>query len=137
MYQIHVDIPGLEAETYTISPTSDDTTQAGFDFVVSEEGITTVASEPTGIKIIQASSDMRLYPNPSNGDMNVVVKLVNSEIVSYSITNLLGEVVQTKSFGTLPAGIQSFEINDLTPGMYSIAVTHGAKVGTFKALVLE
>jgi ELWxxDGT repeat protein len=65
------------------------------------------------------SSKIIMYPNPSNGKINVLIK-DNSKIVDVSVYNFLGENVM-KSL--LPVSLDSYDLSKLNKGIYLIKIT--------------
>ncbi len=74
-----------------------------------------------------AKAGMLLFPNPSSSIMNVDVKKV--KVNEAHIYNLLGQKIQTQ---VLPENAEfiSFNIENLTSGVYLLQLTNGTKVYT-------
>lgn len=71
---------------------------------------------------VAKSEVLNVYPNPSNGIVNVDYNFANATEANVKVTNLLGQVVYTQELGKQAAGKQSFNINltNLANGMYTI-----------------
>jgi hypothetical protein len=84
------------------------------------------ASFTTGISSIdQPNASFNLYPNPATSVLNMDLNMLESDNVTVSIVNTLGQVVMTENYGKLQNGfsVLSFDINNLTPGAYVVNVT--------------
>ncbi|MBX0334239.1 S8 family serine peptidase [Pontibacter sp. HSC-14F20] len=82
--------------------------------------------------IMGASSDM-VYPNPTNGDFNLVVNGAAHEQFQISVWDVNGKLVQQRNL-TLESATQTQQLNleDQPKGLYLIQVTNGSKVQTHK-----
>lgn len=63
---------------------------------------------------------LNVYPNPVNTILNVELKSAGT----LQITNMLGEIIQTQA---IQSGINSFDISNLTSGIYFIQTQNGTK----------
>lgn len=77
---------------------------------------------PTGINDLnKAITNLSVYPNPVNNDVNISFYLKNKENISFNILDITGRVVYSKQ-ETFNAGNQeqSFNTNQLANGIYFI-----------------
>jgi hypothetical protein len=85
-------------------------------------------------------NDLRVYPNPANGKVNVVFNGVDGEKAVINVIDLSGRLVQTENLGTLrPDEINySFDVSSLNAGIYivNISATSGVK-RTVKLIVTK
>lgn len=81
-------------------------------------------------------SFLKLFPNPTNGNSNVLLNLETSAEVSMSIYDVTGKEVGNRAYGSLQ-GPQTLLVNSslLPKGMYTIAVTADGQVFTKKLMV--
>jgi uncharacterized protein YjdB len=72
--------------------------------------------------------DIRLFPNPTNSRINIVVEgLNNSDVVEVKLYDMTGRSIYT---GLLDAGRATLNVAEYPSGMYSIVLTKdGAKIG--------
>ena len=90
----------------------------------------------TGIETIQWASELKVYPNPSNGkiyiefgDKSQVLSDFNVQII-----NQLGEVILTKSFPPNNT-LVGFDLSQFTEGLYFIKVILNDKIFNKKIVV--
>ena len=79
-----------------------------------------------GIKsIVAGKQEFSVYPNPVENVLNLDLKLEESDNVSVTIMNSLGETVKTKSFGKVSTGssVLTLDLSDLASGAYVISVS--------------
>ena len=78
------------------------------------------ASLISGVEQPEQLSDVRLYPNPSNCQLNLEYQLRTSSQVSIAITDLAGKQVIGLENGWQSAGAQRYtpDLSGLTSGMY-------------------
>jgi len=74
---------------------------------------TTADQTTSSAQVLSRSDDILLYPNPSSDYLNLNS---NNEIISYTIINVLGEVLSKKK----GANIKMIDINNLDNGNYTI-----------------
>lgn len=86
---------------------------------------------------ITSVEDINIYPNPADEYTSVNFKLNNSSKVKITITNLVGQTVQTKNYGTLNTGSHNLIINtsNFNNGIYFISLEAGNKKVTRKIVV--
>ena len=75
----------------------------------------------TGVKENEIAKAVRVYPNPSKGQLNVSVSLDQSRDISIIVTNALGQVV----YETVEYNVSTQVINlnlNLSNGMYNVKV---------------
>ncbi|MEO5571292.1 MAG: T9SS type A sorting domain-containing protein, partial [Bacteroidia bacterium] len=83
---------------------------------------------PTGMEDISNSSGMQLgqnHPNPANGLTNIDYMIPERGTVSLTVTNLMGQVVETLVDEDQAQGIHSisFDANKLNSGVYFYSLT--------------
>jgi hypothetical protein len=82
---------------------------------------------PTGIQNVTLENGMSVYPNPMNDNATVSFNLAQASNVTMSVYNMVGELVYSNGFGTMPAGNQLVRLNaaDLSNGMYFVEINSG------------
>ncbi len=68
------------------------------------------------------NTNLKVYPNPSQGMVWVELTTPHSESVDISILNLMGQVVATQNLTANGKTTTSFQLDGLRPGMYLIRV---------------
>ncbi|MCU0417198.1 MAG: DUF839 domain-containing protein [Cytophagaceae bacterium] len=83
------------------------------------------------------ASDNRLvvYPNPTSGTCTIDFKLEKAASVSYKIIDLAGNVVSTKTIGTMAAGDHTENLQITNKGMYMVVLQADQTVITKKVQV--
>ncbi|WP_281298632.1 T9SS type A sorting domain-containing protein [Flavobacterium limnophilum] len=111
----------------------------GYDMPAAPTPNIQVVSASLGINkpILDAESDVVVYPNPSNGQFTIQFNGSRSENVKVEISNLLGQIVVQKDY-KLTDGKKMLVLNipDLTKGVYLLKVNSEEGVSTHK-LVIE
>ncbi|MFK7048511.1 MULTISPECIES: M4 family metallopeptidase [Flavobacterium] len=89
-------------------------------------GATAVAGLTSGTEISDEANNynMEIYPNPSNGVLNI--RLLDNRAVSYQIYNLMGQPLKSGKLN------QEINVSDLATGMYVIEINDGQKTLTKK-----
>lgn len=117
-YRNDVLIPGATGQTYTPS-------QLGVYYdIVTINGCSTQSSDSItvtqlGVGINEVSNDnhFSLFPNPTNGNLNLSYHLTINTAVEFRITDVIGRTVYTSLLkGTL--GTETMDISDLSKGIY-------------------
>lgn len=76
----------------------------------------------TGIAQPAASASVDVYPNPSNGIVNVNLSLAASQYVKINVYNSFGEIVSSKEIGTSNGGLYPLDLSQLATGNYVVQV---------------
>lgn len=95
-------------------------------------GVIMAPSKVEGITSIERAA---AYPNPAAGEINVPFVLNNSADVTVTLTNMLGQVVATKVMGNVAKGVATFDVNNLSNGLYTYAVVAGGQRTTGRVAV--
>jgi hypothetical protein len=91
----------------------------------------------TGVEENEAVSSVHIYPNPAQNNATVNFELVNSDEVTISVVNTIGQVIVTENLGNLSAGNHNYELNatDLSNGLYFLNITVGNNTVTKKVSI--
>jgi hypothetical protein len=85
-------------------------------------GVTIVVSECTGIVDNTSAALMTLYPNPNNGQFNIVFA-ADAADVSVEITDVEGRTVQVQQFNAVVAGVNNtISMENAANGFYFVKV---------------
>lgn len=79
--------------------------------------VDTVLYDPSGIRAIAQSTNTSLYPNPNTGLFTL--QCAGAQVGEYTITDMLGHIVQQRSVTTT---LQAIDMREAAPGIYTIAV---------------
>jgi hypothetical protein len=95
---------------------------------------------PTGTTDIQHNelgSAINLFPNPNNGQFNFAVNLTEAANLNFTIINMLGQVVYTKSENNITNAVLSCDLSHLSKGVYYANITDGKNNKTVKKIIIE
>ncbi len=77
----------------------------------------------TGIPSLSKGNNVfDLYPNPTDGMLNLTISLTQSSPVLIQVMNLLGETVATKTIDNTIGGSYSMNLSDLSQGIYFVQI---------------
>lgn len=82
------------------------------------------------------NSSIKIYPNPSNGDM-MYVEPKNINYSKVEILNILGSVVATETKESQVSEKIKLNLNSLSAGTYFVRVTDGSKVYTERFFIAK
>lgn len=96
------------------------------NFCGSDTSYLTVSTSVTGIQELNAHTSISVYPNPTDGQFNLVVDAGQSANFSVEVTDLQGRVVYQQDLGQI-LGNQKQVINlaDVASGIYLVKVKSG------------
>jgi autotransporter-associated beta strand protein len=77
------------------------------------------------VKVLLKENELTVYPNPSNGIVNVSFDINSYQKVE--LVDLTGKILMTKTIGRQASTI-SFDISDLSAGVYNIRLTGERKL---------
>ncbi|MFT4526794.1 MAG: putative surface protein with fasciclin (FAS1) repeats/plastocyanin [Granulosicoccus sp.] len=87
---------------------------------------------PSGIKTEEQELDISVYPNPSSGEFKLTGQIPISKC-NIVVTDSQGREVRTE-----PLNQQSFNLNDLSDGLYGIALqTNGSMVWNGRVVIMH
>ena len=85
------------------------------------------------------SALLSVFPNPSNGDLKLRLKLDDESEISYTIYDIIGKLVYNASSKKLSPGTHELSVNELNAlakGMYQISMKVNGAV-LVKKLIIE
>ncbi|MDO8998564.1 MAG: T9SS type A sorting domain-containing protein [Bacteroidota bacterium] len=88
--------------------------------VVCGSNITTGISKNLGL-----SKDVRIMPNPSTGLVNLDINLANSQDISVTVTNALGQVIVNNKYNSVLNEVIALDLTNNTNGVYFVTVSNG------------
>ncbi|GAP68608.1 por secretion system C-terminal sorting domain, partial [Bacteroidales bacterium 6E] len=116
-YDVFVEIPGYDQEiTATIVVNEDSPEVTDIDFTI----WTTDDRIITDVEIVDGSFDLKMYPNPTQGMVNIELIDMNFSKVQVTVYNVLGARVFSREY---PAGDRiQFNMNGNVSGMYLVKI---------------
>lgn len=80
----------------------------------------------TGVsKNLGLSKDVKIMPNPSTGLVNVAITLAQTENISLTITNALGQQVLSNKYDGISNELISLDLTSQSNGVYFVTVSNG------------
>lgn len=80
----------------------------------------TVCALPISLEEATANAEISIYPNPSNGELNVSIEVVNPQDYNISIINTLGQTIKEIKQSQSNGGILKFDLSNSPAGVYFI-----------------
>lgn len=92
----------------------------------------------SGTEDILPGFDFQIFPNPANTAFNATLKLPQSAVLSFSVFNAYGALVQARAESRISAGehTETFQTADWPPGIYLLKVSSGSKSLISKRVVV-
>jgi hypothetical protein len=85
------------------------------------------AAIPAGIAVVNANDKLSVYPNPSNGVVNINLKNTNSSTVAVSVSNVLGQEIF--SANTSQSNL-TIDLSGKQTGIYYISIKTAEGIAT-------
>ncbi|MCH3880886.1 MULTISPECIES: reprolysin-like metallopeptidase [Tenacibaculum] len=83
-----------------------------------------------------AFSGFNLYPNPSNGEINLAFEVINTDEVKTQLYDLRGRKVNQKTFKNVSTQFSEKLIYDnVSTGIYLLRISNGGKISTRKIII--
>ncbi len=116
---------GLFSVRYTVTDLSGN---------VSDEAVRriNVAEPTTGIQVMNIDKLMSVYPNPSNGLINMRLADAQVQDVTILVYDMLGKLVQTQKINKNNLQVQELDLTSEPKGFYLLRVQSGDQVYTRK-----
>jgi hypothetical protein len=95
--------------------------------------VTQSVSKCTGLEstINDKQLGINVYPNPTNGTLNIDSEILNGESTTITLTNTLGQIVLNETISTQHA---SFNISNFMPGFYILKYENKGAVKTMRLI---
>jgi|GEM_PF-313233 len=123
-------IPAQDAETHVYfkieAEDGEDTTTFTDDYPVE-------SSTPDGIEDL-TELDMEVYPNPSNGQFNIVVNENTTDNFRIAVFNVSGQLVYQSEFNAGQESRKTINITNLSDGIYYLQVRSDKAIKVIKLL---
>lgn len=84
---------------------------------------------PVGIDNLKDANPLTIFPNPAKDHTVLYFSLNNSAQLVLTVTNILGQVVETKNYGILQAGDHSLKVDlsNLSSGLYTFTASSNGR----------
>ena len=90
-----------------------------------------------GIEHNELGSNITLFPNPSNGQFNFAVALAEPTNLNFTVINMLGQVVYTKSVNNVLNTKLNVDLSNLAKGVYYANIMDSNNNKTVKKIIIE
>ena len=94
-------------------------------------------AQTTGIENNQLGTNINLFPNPNSGQFNFAVTLAESTNLNFTIVNMLGQVVYSKTENNITNAVLSCDLSNLSKGVYYANITDSNNNKTVKKIIIE
>ena len=91
----------------------------------------------TDISHNELGNAINLFPNPNNGQFNFAVNLTEASNLNFTVVNMLGQVVYTKSENNITNAVLSCDLSHLAKGVYYANITDNKNNKTVKKIIIE
>jgi hypothetical protein len=71
------------------------------------------------------NNNINLFPNPSNGNFNVITTLPNSQTLEVTVYNLLGQAVYYNKVNNVRQNVIEVNLNEQSGGLYLVEINNG------------
>ncbi len=119
----------------TINPGSGGVGGGSYNFSTNEEGIFSIVKSTAGIGI-QEKTEIEIYPNPSNGSINLRFSNLNESNVNIKVLNLLGEMVFENIYSYKVNNL-TIDLSNLSKGVYFININTKSNQYTKKISIVK
>ncbi|MEL6675301.1 MAG: PKD domain-containing protein [Bacteroidota bacterium] len=126
-YHVHVEIPGLPTEVWTviIGPGADQFTAA--DFEVNSTHVDAIGT--TSIEQFSFGTIGDIYPNPVSQQLNIKVAFDRITDLELSVVNVMGQTLSRKvENGVVGERLIEWNVQDLAAGTYMLQLRAGGEV---------
>ena len=80
-------------------------------------------------------STVALFPNPSNGIVELLVDTEEGTTVHYSLYDIMGREVENGRYNTSQNGIETLVLTSLPSGAYVLKVQFGSEIHTERIMI--
>jgi len=91
----------------------------------------------TSVTPINSGSNVSIYPNPSQGEVNVDLNFDNAKDVSIVVTNALGSIVSSQEYKSVTNGTFPLNLEGQSKGSYMVTVKTNDNVVTKRISITE
>lgn len=100
------------------------------------EDYTIEVNNPTASIEDFAFSGFNLYPNPSNGEINLTFEVINTDEVKTQLYDLRGRKVSQQTFKNVSTQFsEKLTYDTISTGIYLLRISNGGKVSTRKIII--
>ncbi|MGB1103913.1 MAG: M43 family zinc metalloprotease [Crocinitomicaceae bacterium] len=124
-----VTVSPTETTTYVCNVTNDDGCETTLE-------VTVFIDDGTGIPGVTLKRSFALYPNPSNGTINLQFQLDDAKDIQVEVVNVVGSTMWMNQYNNFTDQLISFDLDQVAKGIYFVILkTEGETVS--KKLVIK
>lgn len=101
------------------------------------DNINLFADVATATSSANRDKHIRLYPNPSNGKVNIALNYDDVQDVTVTIANILGDMVTTLSLKDVSSGVYQLDLAGRASGNYIVSIKTVKDVVTKRLSIIE
>lgn len=121
------DQTGLADGTYTVT-------------VTDAHGCTTTGTytilHPFGINEALGLGELKIFPNPSNGQFNVSIQTLENKDITVDLINAVGKTMMSVKADNVSSHVFSFDVQGYAAGMYAVRISANGKSIT-KTIIIQ
>jgi hypothetical protein len=90
-----------------------------------------------GVDEVALNNNVQVYPNPTEGVLNIAVQIANTQDVKVEVYNAMGQFIMVEKFNKVAAGKNTLglNLNNVPTGLYIVEVTGAHLNETFRVAV--
>jgi hypothetical protein len=89
----------------------------------------------TGVSAVNASPEIKIYPNPTSGEFNVEFSAATQGVYNLSLKNVLGQELIQRQVEINNTGVEHFNVKEFNSGVYFLNVEYQNATSTFRVVV--
>ncbi|MEN0005849.1 MAG: T9SS type A sorting domain-containing protein, partial [Bacteroidota bacterium] len=86
---------------------------------------------------LESEEGLRIYPNPTKGELNVNLSNFFGAAVDIRIFNSVGQIVQREQLEEVQVAVERFDVSRLNAGMYNVVVKVGETIWTERVVIMK
>ncbi len=90
---------------------------------------------PIGIIESKINNTSKLYPNPTNNEVNLITENTNKQKIKVIIYNSVGQTVKSIVFSSNATNTKRINVKDLVRGIYFVKIQIGSRIETQKLII--
>lgn len=127
-YHVFVEMLGRYAEAYTVTLSPDNPSVTDIEFEVTDNAVTV-----TGLDLPQVAADLKVFPNPTEGDLTLTWTQTESRSARLRLLNAMGQTVQRRDLGMVSGPVEAnLSLSTLPAGIYLLQVEVGEQQRTLR-----
>ena len=97
--------------------------------------VTVFIDDGSGIPGVTLNKSVALFPNPSNGTINLQFHLNDSKDIQVQVVNVLGDIMWNKQYNEVSDQLITFDLDQVAKGIYFVVLKAEGETVTKKLIV--